>query len=196
MEPNFGDYTQTKTNFGSKVVEFIQSVAIIGAIGLAIYLFIAQPHKVSGSSMLPTLLTGDYIITNKVGYRFSSPQKGQIIVFKNPRKETEDFIKRIIGIPGDKVKILNSKIIVNGKELEENYLDETIITNPRSFLKEGEEIIVPEGRYFVMGDNREASSDSREWGYITKEEIIGQALFRYWPITSFGVILAAQYINL
>ncbi len=193
MEEIFTNYTSPGPTLGTKIIEFIQTLVIFAAVGTAIYLFIAQPHKVSGSSMFPTLHTGDYIITNKIDYRFNEPEKGQIIVFKNPREESQDFIKRIMAVPGDTIKVQDGHIYLNGKVLDEPYLDPSVVTLPGSFLREGEEILVPVGRYIVIGDNRMASSDSREWGFITKEEIIGKAFLRYWPIKSFGIIQSALY---
>lgn len=193
MDPIYANYGETGPGFGSKIIEFIQTLVVFAAIGTAIYLFIAQPHKVSGSSMFPTFHSGDYIITNKLSYRFGDPQRGQVVVFKNPREESQDFIKRIIGLPGERVKIQNGNLYINGERLKESYLNSNITTSPGAFLKEGEGVIVPEGRYIVMGDNRLASSDSREWGFVTKEEFIGKSFFRYWPITAIGVTKAASY---
>lgn len=193
MDPIYsGDFQEPGPSLGAKVIEFIQTLVIFLAIGTAIYLFIAQPHRVSGQSMYPTLENGDYILTNKIGYTFGEPQRGQIIVFKEPRDESLDFIKRIVGIPGDRLKIQNGRVFLNGEVLEEAYLNPSVTTLPAAFLKEGQEVIIPEKRYIVVGDNRLASSDSREWGFITRDEIIGQAFFRYWPINSIGLILTRQ----
>lgn len=193
MDPIYsGDFQEPGPSLGAKVIEFIQTLVIFLAIGTAIYLFIAQPHRVSGQSMYPTLENGDYILTNKIGYTFGEPQRGQIIVFKEPRDESLDFIKRIVGIPSDRLKIQNGRVYLNGEVLEEAYLNPSVTTLPAAFLKEGQEVIIPEKRYIVVGDNRLASSDSREWGFITRDEIIGQAFFRYWPINSIGLILTRQ----
>ncbi len=185
-----GGYKETQSSsYGSKIIEFIQTLAVFAAIAVAIYVFIGQPHKVSGSSMFPTLHSGDYILTDKLSYRFREPQKQEIIVFKNPREETQDFIKRIIAAPKDKVKVENGSVYVNGSVLSESYLKTSHLSTTGSFLSEGREVIIPENRYVVMGDNRAASSDSREWGFITKEEIIGKAIFRYWPPNALGLII-------
>ncbi len=189
MDPIYaGDFQEPGPSFGARVIEFIQTLVIFLAIGTAIYLFIAQPHRVSGQSMYPTLENGDYILTNKIGYTLGEPQRRQIIVFREPRDESLDFIKRIIGVPGDRLKIQYGKIYLNGSLLNESYLDSNVTTLPASFLREGQEIIIPDDRYLVLGDNRLASSDSREWGFITRDEIIGQAFFRYWPLYSIGLI--------
>lgn len=172
----------------TKVIDFIQTVVVFAAIASIVYLLIAQPHRVSGNSMLPTLYSGDFIITDKVSYRFRAPQRGETIVFKNPRKETEDFIKRIIGLPGDRIKLEGNRVIINGLAIEEKYLRPTVITSSNVFLKEGEETLIPGNHYVVMGDNRSQSSDSREWGFIVKEEIIGKAFFRYYPFGHIGLI--------
>ncbi len=192
MDPIYNSYTES-SSLKIKIIEFIQTAVVFAAIGTAIYLFIAQPHKVSGSSMFPTLHTGDYIITNKVNYRLNDPKRGEIIVFKNPREESQDFIKRILGLPGDKVRVEKGHIFVNDVQLNESYLISSVITLPGSFLKEGSDEIVSKDHYIVIGDNRLASSDSREWGFISREEIIGQAFFRYWPLISIGLIKSAQY---
>ena len=170
------------------ILEFIETLVVFLAIGTVIYLFIAQPHKVSGSSMFPNFHTGDYIITNKIGYRISAPQRGQVIVFENPKDTSQDFIKRIIGLPGDKVRVEGGKVYVNDQVLNEPYLPAGLQTLSGAFIKEGVELQVPADNYIAFGDNRPFSSDSRDWGFLTKEEIIGQAMFRYWPITSAGLI--------
>lgn len=175
------------TSFKDHVIDFFQTLVVFAAIGTAVYWLVAQPHKVSGSSMFPNFKNGDYIITDKVSYRFSEPRRGDIVVFKNPRDETQDFIKRIIGIPGDHVKVSGGKIFLNETELTEPYLADTIFTNPGSFLQEDQEITVEPGHYITIGDNRPASSDSREWGFITRGEIIGKVFFRYWPATEIGI---------
>ncbi|MBI2600925.1 signal peptidase I [Candidatus Daviesbacteria bacterium] len=175
-------------SLGSHLADFIQTVVVFGAIFALIYLFVAQPHKVSGLSMFPTFNNGDYILTDKLTYRFNQPQRGDVIVLKNPRDESQDFIKRIIGLPGETIKIANDKVLINGKVLEEDYLPNRTTTPSGNFLGEDDLIKIPENHYMVIGDNRPHSSDSREWGGVTKQEIIGKVLFRYWPPQSFGLI--------
>lgn len=173
---------------GSHLVDFIQTFVVFGAIFSMIYLFVAQPHKVSGSSMVPTFQNNDYILTDKLSYRFSLPKKGDVIVLKNPRNESQDFIKRIIAIPGDSVKIEDGLVFVNGNKLNEVYLPQNTFSQGGSFLAEGEQITAGEGQYIVFGDNRNHSSDSREWGPVKRNEIIGKVVFRYFPANSFGLI--------
>lgn len=186
MEP--GEEKTPATSLKNHIVDFIQSVVVIGAIFALIYLFIAQPHKVSGNSMVPTFHTEDYILTDKVTYRFSNPTRGDIIVLKNPRDENQDFIKRIIALPGDSLKIEEDQVYINDLLVQELYLPTGTLTRSGNFLHDGEGVKVPANQYFVFGDNRNASSDSREWGAITKKEIIGRVIFRYWPPNALGII--------
>lgn len=173
-------------SFSSHVIDFIQTLVVFGAIFALLYLFVAQFHKVSGLSMFPTFHDGDYLITEKVGYKFGEPKRGDIIVLKNPRDESQDFIKRVIALPGDTIKIEDNAIFLNGLKLQESYLALEMETNSGAFLTEGTDIKAGPNQYFVIGDNRNHSSDSREWGPITKEEIVGKAFFRYWPPQTIG----------
>lgn len=175
-------------NLGTHFADFIQTLVVFGAIFALIYLFIAQPHKVSGLSMFPTFDNGDYIMTDKITYRFRDPERGDVVVLKNPRDESQDFIKRIVGLPGETIEVSNNRIIINETLLKEDYLSKGVITTPGNFLSESESVKIPENQYVVMGDNRTHSSDSREWGGITQEEIVGKVFFRYWPPQSFGLI--------
>lgn len=183
--------TAPKQSLTSHVLEFIQTLVIFGAIASAIYLFIAQPHKVSGKSMYPNFDNGDYIITDKITYKFEEPKRGDVVVFKNPKDESQDFIKRIIGIPGDKIMVEGGDVFLNGEKLEQPFLD-SVTTPSGLFLQDGQERVVPEGEYAVLGDNRPNSSDSREWGFLPKKEIIGRVFVRYWPKTTIG-LFPAQY---
>lgn len=186
----YGDQIN-KGFFGSlkdHIIDFIQTLVVFGAIFTVIYLFVAQPHKVSGSSMVPTFQNGDYLITDKLSYRLGQPKRGDIIVLKNPRDESQDFIKRIIALPNDTVKIEGGQVFVNDKNQGGTYLPNDLKTRSGSFLGEGQTVKAGSNQYFVLGDNRSHSSDSREWGGITREEIVGRAFFRYWPPQSFGFI--------
>ncbi len=173
---------------GGYFVEFFETIVVVGAIFALIYLFVAQFHKVSGSSMVPTFHTGDYLITEKVRYRFNSPQHGDIIVLKNPRDESQDFIKRIIAVPGDTIKVERNQVFINGQLLSEPYLPIDTPTHAGAFLTEGSTVKAGPDQYFVFGDNRNHSSDSREWGGVTRKEIVGRALFRYWPPQVIGLL--------
>ncbi len=191
MEPDLYDETIPKgffDNLGGYLIEFFETLVVFGAIFAALYLFVAQFHKVSGSSMIPTFHNGDYLITEKISYKFRNPQRGEVIVLKNPRDESQDLIKRIIAVPGDTIQISYNFVYINGKFLEEYYLPPGTITGPGAFLTQNSLIKVGDNQYFVFGDNREHSSDSRAWGPITKEEIVGRAFFRYFPLSDIGLL--------
>ncbi len=192
MDPNISYGERVQKSFferlGGYLVEFFETIVIFGAIFASIYLFVAQFHKVQGNSMFPILHTGDYLITEKVSYKFRNPKSGEIIVLKNPRDESQDFIKRIIAVPEDTIKVVNNTVFVNGQILPETYLPPGTPTRSGAFLTEGALITVAGNQYFVFGDNREHSSDSREWGPVTKEEIVGRAFFRYFPPTNMGFL--------
>lgn len=175
-------------NLGGYFIEFFETVVVFGAIFAAIYLFVAQFHKVQGNSMVPTFRSGDYLITEKLSYRFNNPKKGDIIVLKNPRDESQDFIKRIIGVPGDTIRIAENVVYLNNEPLKEDYLPPGTITRPGAFLTENFTVKVADNQYFVFGDNREHSSDSRDWGPLTKTEIVGKAFYRYWPPQDMGLL--------
>ncbi len=168
--------------------EFIEAVVFALAIFVIIYLFLFQPNQVKGSSMATTFEDNEYILTDKISYRLNNPQRGDVIVFKSPRNQEVDFIKRIIGLPGDRIRIWGGRVYLNGQLLDEPYLSPGTVTSSGLFAREGLTITVPPGEYFVMGDNRSHSSDSREWGTVTRDEFIGKVFFRYFPFTRFGPI--------
>ncbi len=193
MEPTEQTSWWDKTKGG--LAELIEFVAIVGVIVLVIHYLIAEPHLVSGNSMVPNFIDGDYIITNKLATRFSTPKRGEVIILKYPRDFNKVFIKRIVGMPGERIKITDGIVSINGQILQEPYLPKDTVTQVRGFISDGEELTIPDGQYFVMGDNREGSSDSREWGPLKRELIIGQAIFRYWPLPKVGIIHVDQPSN-
>lgn len=165
-----------------------QTVLIAASIFLVIYIFIMRPFEVSGESMYPTYENGEYILTNLLSLRFSEPKKGDVIVFASP-VDDKDYIKRIIAGQGDTIMVKDSKVYVNGQLLDESaYLSATVQTTPGQKLEDGKTFTVPEGHYAVMGDNRPHSSDSREWGFLNKKDIIGKSFFVYWPIQNARLI--------
>ena len=178
---------------GAFFLDVLEVVVFAAAFFLFLYLLVFQPHKINGSSMLPNFHDSEYLLTDKVTYRFREPQRGDIIVFKAPEIEGEEYIKRIIGLPAEKVLISESRLYINGEVLEEKYLVTQEITSSGSFLEENVTITVPEDKYFVMGDNRQHSSDSRMWGFVPKKDITGKAWFVYWPIKYFGTVEAVPY---
>ncbi|MBI4040207.1 signal peptidase I [Candidatus Daviesbacteria bacterium] len=193
MEPEVTtDEESVFSKIRSNVIELIEFVAITGAIVVIVHFFIAEPHEVSGSSMVPNFHDQDYLITNKIGTRFSPPQKGEVLILHSPRNPDIILIKRVVGLPRERIKLSGGKVYINGQLDTEPYLDPSLTTAGGSFLPEDEEITIPDGQYFVMGDNRSASSDSREFGTVKLDEIIGQAWFRYWPPDRVRLIQIGQ----
>lgn len=173
--------------------DFLETIVVALSVFVVIYLFIIQPHEVKGSSMEPSFSNNQYIITDKLSYRFGEPKRGDVVIFKAPTNPEVDYIKRIIGLPGESVKILDGKVYVNEQILNEGYLEDITLLFPRGFLEDGQAITVPANHYFVMGDNRPHSSDSREFGPIDRKLIVGKAVFRYWPVNNLGLIPAVSY---
>ncbi len=173
----------------SLLYEMVEVFVVSASIFVVVYLFLMQPHQVKGSSMFPTFKDGEYVLTDKVTYRTRKPMYGDVIVFKAPINENFDFIKRVIGVPGDRVMVSGGKILINGNPLPETYLPPEYTTAPGQFLARGAEYVVPEGSVFAMGDNRDHSSDSRDWGPVPDQNIIGRAFFRYWPANKMGLIV-------
>ena len=170
-------------------LDFIETIVIALAIFVVVYRFLFQPHQVKGNSMFDNFHDGEYLLTDKVSYRFNQPVKDDVIVFKAPMNEDYDYIKRIIGLPGDKVMLKSGRVYLNGNEDNEaGYLDGRIQTTPGRYLSEGVTINVPSGNYFVMGDNRNNSSDSRDFGPVPEQNIVGKAWVKYWPINEIGII--------
>lgn len=139
--------------------------------------------------MYPNFFHKEYILTNIITMRFKEPKFGDVVIFRAPPDPERDYIKRVIGVPGDKILLESGKVYLNEKELnEKKYLKSSIVTPGGSFIQEGKTITVPENEYFVMGDNRLESSDSREWGFVPFNSIVGEAFFVYWPPDKIGAI--------
>ena len=150
-----------------------------------VVVFIVQPVKVEGTSMLPRLHDGERIFVNKlVYYGMPKLQRGDIVVFWYPNDPSKSYIKRVTGLPGETVEVREGRVIVNGKVLEEPYLDPQLNLSHMNH----QPVLVKDHYYFVMGDNRDHSSDSRYWGLVPEKYVYGKALFRYWPIASASVI--------
>lgn len=179
-------------SIGKFILSFLETVVVALVISVVLYLFIMTPHEVVGNSMHPTYKNGEYLMANKILYKLKKPERGDVIIFKY--SETQDFIKRIIGLPGETVMLKDGKIYVNGKLLDESkYLSSSIYTNGGNYLKEGETVTVPDGRYFVSGDNRPHSSDSREFGSIDMRNIKGKAWIVYYPFAQFRLVKHETY---
>jgi len=201
-EEDFDKQRKARGQRARRVVWEVAQTLILAAVIFFMVRGVAQNFRVEGPSMEPGLHDGQYLLVNKAVYfkldleslakylpfvdgddgskfLFHGPERGDVIVFRYPRDPSRDFIKRVIAVPGDTVSIHDGQVTVNGKLLEEEYLDETT----RGDL---DNTVVPDGSYFVLGDNRSNSSDSRSWGFVPEENIIGKAMFSYWPMSEFG----------
>jgi signal peptidase I len=155
----------------------IGGTVILAAIATFAYLFLFQPFRMSGSSMMPYLVNSEYFMAQKIDRNYHN---GDIVVFINPRDNRQMLVKRIIAVPGDKIKLAGSEVYLNGQKLNESYLKEPLKTYPGKAIQEGQEFDVPADSFFMMGDNREYSADSREYGFINKANIIGKYWFSYY----------------
>lgn len=163
--------------------ENIQTIVVAVILAFVIRTFVAEARYIPSGSMEPTLQINDRLVVEKLSYDFSQPEHGQIIVFMPPKEINIDqaFIKRVVGLPGDTVEVANGKVIVNGVPQNEPYIAEAP-SYPMSARR------VPPGYYFVMGDNRNNSYDSHMWGFLPRENIIGRAFFRFWPLNRVGSV--------
>jgi signal peptidase I len=162
-------------------MEILQSLLVAVVLAFIIHTFIMQNFRIPSGSMIPTLQIQDYIFASKLSYRFNEPKRGDIVVFKYPKDTTRFFVKRLIAVGGESVALKNSKLYIDGRQVAEDYLPEGL-----RFPDYGP-VTVPEGNYFMMGDNRNNSSDSRDWGFVTESLIVGKEIFIYWPPARIGV---------
>jgi signal peptidase I len=172
---------------GSKALADVKSWLrdILFALATAVFIvvFVVQPVKVEGTSMQPRLLDQERIFVNRFIYRFTDIQRGDVVVFWYPRDTTKSFIKRVVGIAGDSIEIKRGIVMVNGQKIEESYL-KSDFRDHDSYRK----VVVPPGHYFVLGDHRNSSNDSRNWGFVPRELIYGKAVFSYWPVSRIGLV--------
>lgn len=168
-----------RSSFKSILIDLLETIILSVLLFLAIDAISAR-IRVDGLSMRPTLKDGEFVLVNKLAYKFGEPQLGDVIVFHFPRDLEQEYIKRIIGLPGDSIEIKNRTVFVNGRELIEPYIEEEPL-----YQIQWE---VPDDQLFVLGDNRNNSSDSHRWGPVPIEYVVGKALFVYWPPQDWGMI--------
>jgi signal peptidase I len=198
--------TGRKKSARGSLIELVTIVAVALGLALGIQAFLVKPFRIPSESMVPTLDINQRVLVDRVTYKYGDPERGDIVVFKPPKgadgnfcgadhsddapcprptkgRSDTNFIKRIVGMPGDRLKVVGGRAFIDGKPLEEPYARPDAscgICNLR------EEITIPDGHYFMMGDNRGASADSREWGPIPEKWMIGQAFLTYWPPGKVG----------
>ena len=191
-------YKNQRGSIGGFILDFIQSIVLALAVFVLLYLFVAQPNEVKGSSMLPNFVDKEFLLTEKISYYLGEPQRGDVVIFKAPSSEPCaadecEYIKRSIGVPGDRVMVREGQVYLNGQLLDQTFLPNGVVTVEGEYSKEGEEEIVPSGEYLCFGDNRQHSRDGREFGPIKKELIVGKAFFKYWPISSVGLVPKVKF---
>jgi signal peptidase I len=190
------------------LVELVTIVAVALGLALAIQAFIVKPFRIPSESMVPTLEVGQRVLVDRITKHFSSPGRGDIVVFKPPAGADDDrcgvshpsdqpcpeptaqrsqtnFIKRVVGLPGDHLKVIDGRVWIDGKQLKEPYIRPDASCEICNLRRE---ITVPPGHFFMMGDNRGESDDSRTWGPVPKKWIIGKAFFTYWPPHRIGTL--------
>ena len=189
------------------LIELVTIVAVALGLALGIQAFLVKPFRIPSESMVPTLAIGQRVLVDRVSQRFSDPDRGDVTVFKPPKGADDDrcgvrkpenmpcprptkdrsdtnFIKRIVGMPGERLKVINNRVYINGRKQDEPFINsrtpcEQLCNMPR-------EITIPKDHYFMMGDSRGASADSREWGPVPRKWLIGQAFVTYWPPKRIG----------
>jgi signal peptidase I len=170
-----------------EIKEWAQSIAIALVLTLIIRTYVVQAFKIPSGSMRPTLVEGDKLFVNKYLYRFEHPQRGDIVVFKYPQDPKKDFIKRLVAFEGETVEIRDGKIRIDGKVLDDpKTFGKFYYYNHDPFGGPNEKITVPPRSYYVLGDNSANSTDSRFWGFVPFKNMIGKAMFRWWPIPRVG----------
>lgn len=162
---------------------WLRDLVVSAAISIFIITFLYQPVRVEGTSMLPRLEDHDRLFINKFVYHIEAIHRGDVVVFRYPRDPQKSYIKRVVGLPGDRIWIDRGQVWLNGKPLKENYVPQKY-RDERSMA----EMVVPSGMYFMMGDHRSISSDSREFGPVERDLIYGKAEFIYWPAKDAGMV--------
>lgn len=185
-------YDSTWRSVGEFILEIFKVIVISLAIIIPVRYFLIQPFYVKGASMEPNFFDHEYLIINEIGYRFEEPDRGDIVVFRYPRDPRQYFIKRIIGLPGETVSVENGEVSILNPEHPEGFVIE------ESYLKGAstpgsKETVLGHDEYFVLGDNRDASLDSRNFGPVPRRLIVGKAWFRGWPFDRITIFDTPQY---
>lgn len=176
----------TRTNQENPLVELLKTVGMAGVLAIGIRTFVAEARYIPSASMQPTLDINDRLIIEKITYRLRKPERGDVVVFSptetlRQQNFKDAFIKRVIGLPGEEVEVRGGRVIVNGQSLREKYIEE------KPEYDYGP-VVVPEGQYLVLGDNRNNSYDSHYWGFVPRENLIGRAAVRFWPPDRLGAL--------
>jgi signal peptidase I len=177
---------------------FLWEIAKVVLISLAIIIpiryFLFQPFFVRGASMEPNFLNGDYLIIDEITYRLGDPERGDVVVFRSPQDTSQFFIKRIVGMPGETIELTEDQVIIRNSERPSGFiLDESAYLSDSQHTSGNLRLKLDDNEYFVMGDNRLQSSDSRRWGPVNESYLIGRAIFRAWPVSRFSGLEEPHY---
>ena len=177
--------TKEPINWKKEILDYVLMIAVVAAVVITVNSFLLINARIPSASMEETVMTGDRIFGNRLAYKSSDPQRYDIVIFRFPDNEKKLFIKRIIGLPGETVEIIDGKVYIDGSDesLDDSFCPEPMYGSFGPFE-------VPEGYYFMLGDNRNNSNDSRFWDhhYVGREKILGKAMVRYWPLTKIGPV--------
>jgi signal peptidase I len=182
-QPAGANPTVRSSRLFSEARAWVRDILFAFATAIFIVVFVIQPVKVEGTSMQPQLVDQERIFVNRFIYRFTDIHRGDIVVFWYPRDKSKSFIKRVVGLPGDEVEIQYGAVYVNGTRIEESYLKPEF-KDHESYHR----IVVDQDKYFVLGDHRNSSNDSRNWGQVPRDLIYGKAIFGYWPMSRVGPV--------
>ena len=175
---------KVSTETRREIFDFVKTILWFAVIFFGLRTFVVEGYEIQGNSMEPTLEDHQRLFVLKFTYRFDDVERGDVIVFRYPEDLSRRFIKRVIGLPGDTVEIREDEVLINEKALDEPYLNEDFVRPYR----ESPKVTVPQDCYYVLGDHRSVSSDSRAGWFVPRENIVGKAALRFWPLTKFSVL--------
>jgi signal peptidase I len=189
-EPSNAPDPLTAPQLRRELRSWTRDLAVALGLALVIIIFLYQPVKVEGTSMAPLLSDQERIFINKFVYRFEPIDRGDVVVFWYPLDRSKSFIKRVIGLPGDSIEIRSGHLYLNGKEMQEPYVPANYLDGSSYAARK-----IPPDEYFVMGDHRDSSNDSRMFGTVPRDYIYGKAVFAYWPVTQFGSLTSSSTVS-
>lgn len=173
---SYKDRLKAKNKAAFFIVDIVETLIVAFALFIVLRTFVVQTSRVYSGSMIPTMQIGDRLFVNKMVYHFRNPHRGEIILFKSPKHDGKEYVKRLIALPGEEVKIERGVIYINGKEV--NFPGVNVQVDYSFYGPQ----VIPANSYFAMGDNRPNSYDSRMWGFVPKKDLIGRAVFTFWPL--------------
>ena len=189
-EPSNAPDPLTAPQLRRELRSWTRDLAVALGLALVIIIFLYQPVKVEGTSMAPLLSDQERIFINKFVYRFEPIDRGDVVVFWYPLDRSKSFIKRVIGLPGDTIEIRSGHLYLDGKEMQEPYVPANYLDGSSYAARK-----IPPDEYFVMGDHRDSSNDSRMFGTVPRDYIYGKAVFAYWPVTQFGSLTSSSTVS-